>query len=78
MIKNSSFMKATQLLFDCIGEFQHAWVAGWNGDSYKGACMAMFTGNAAPGGSINEVECKEPVPVICQLEEPQWRPPHRA
>ncbi|PJF16436.1 hypothetical protein PSACC_03748 [Paramicrosporidium saccamoebae] len=68
-INSSNFMGSTQMLFDCVGMNSHAWIQSWNGDRYKRTdCLRLYTGSAAPGGSINvPLSCQEGSAVMCRL-----------
>lgn len=66
-INIENFMDATNLAFQCSGAFSQTWVKSYWGNTYGGSCLAVSTGNAAPGGSINVPQsCEVTLPVLCQ------------
>lgn len=75
-INIENFMDATNAAFKCSGPFSQSWVHSWNGDAYGGKGLVLSTGNAAPGGAINEVvDCNAGRNVVCESTcEPVKRP----
>lgn len=62
-----NFLEVTDLAFHCAGAFSQSWIRSYWGDTYGGSCLALSTGNMAPGGAINvPVSCNAAYPVICQ------------
>lgn len=62
-----NFMDATNLAFQCSGPFSKSWIGSYWHNDYCGKALALYTGSAAPGGSINVPACdSERLPVICQ------------
>ena len=67
----TNFLDATSTLFNCAGAHKHAWVASWNGDDYRDVGIAMYSGAATPGGSINvPYTGDDHVAVLCQPAAP--------
>lgn len=67
-----NFLDATTLAFECAGAFSASWIKSYWKDDYNGAHLALYTGNSAPGGSINVPgSCEEHLPVICQAIKPE-------
>lgn len=65
----NNFLDATTLAFKCSGPNSQTWIDEWNGDDYRGACLVLSTGSAAPGGAINEPSCcSVRLPVMCQKD----------
>lgn len=59
-------MDAAAFLFQCLGPLKKAWVGSYNGDSYDGYCIALYTGNAIAGGAIAAPNsCHDSIPVFC-------------
>lgn len=75
-INIENFMDATKAAFQCSGPFSQSWVHSWNGDAYDGKGLVLSTGNAAPGGAINEVvDANSGRNVICEVsDEPVKKP----
>jgi hypothetical protein len=62
-----NFLDATTLAFECAGAFSATWINSYFKDNYNKACLALYTGNSAPGGSVNVPACcDEHLPVLCQ------------
>lgn len=69
-INIENFMDATNAAFKCSGPFSQSWVHSWNGDAYGGKGLVLSTGNAAPGGAINEVvDCNTGRNVVCEVSD---------
>eukprot|EP00761_Pharyngomonas_kirbyi_P010983 gb/GECH01011007.1/.p1 GENE.gb/GECH01011007.1/~~gb/GECH01011007.1/.p1 ORF type:complete len:312 (+),score=87.81 gb/GECH01011007.1/:1-936(+) len=65
--------EATNVAFTCLGKNSEAWVKSWNGDSYKGTCVALFVGHSSRHGTIAEPYggCYAKNPTLCQ-ERPKY------
>lgn len=62
-----NFDVATALVFGCVGAFKAAWIGSYWQNTYSGSCLALYTGNAVPGGAISvPASCTDPLPVVCQ------------
>ncbi len=62
-----NFEAATRLVFNCVGAFKAAWIGSYWDNTYNDTCLALYTGNAVPGGAISvPASCTDPLPVICQ------------
>ena len=62
-----NFNAATQVVFGCGGQFASAYIKSYWGNTYHDSCLALYTGSAAPGGSISTpVNCDKHMPVLCQ------------
>jgi len=65
----NNFLESTTLAYRCSGPDSQSWIDDWNGDEYQGTCIALATGNTAPGGAIVRPSCcSARLPVICQRE----------
>ncbi|KAJ3090694.1 hypothetical protein HK102_002916 [Quaeritorhiza haematococci] len=66
LLTNTNFMDATSGAFDCVGPNTQSWVRGWFVEYNQ--CLALATGSAAPGGSVNwPGNCENlRLPVMCQ------------
>lgn len=63
----NNFMDSTNIAFQCSGAQSQTWIKSWNGDVYAGTGLVLSTGNAAPGGAINEVnDGNVPRNVLCE------------
>jgi len=59
--------EATSLAFNCSGANTQTWMKSWQGDSYGGECIALYTGSGRPGGSINVMpNCSDHRLVLCK------------
>lgn len=64
-----NFNDATQVVFGCGGPSSAAYIKSYWGNTYDHSCLALYTGNAAPGGAISTVmNCNKKLPVLCQGE----------
>lgn len=61
-----NFLDATTLAFQCAGPFSMVWMKSYWKNTYNNSCLALHTGSAAPGGSINIADCHARLPVLCQ------------
>lgn len=66
-----NFDYANELAFACSGPFSATFVGSYWKNTYAGACLALYTGNAAPGGSINVPVNRDDcslvqLPIMCQ------------
>lgn len=59
-----NYMSATTAIYEKLGQNGFAWIRGWNGDEYSGACIALQSGIAG-SGSINRLECEKEAHVLC-------------
>ncbi len=66
-ITTYNFDDATRLVFGCVGAFSKAFVRSYWANTYQDSCLALYTGSAAPGGSLSvPASCTDPLPLICQ------------
>jgi hypothetical protein len=52
-LDNQTFLKATDVAFDCNGPYTESWIRSYNGDSHQDACLVLSTGSGASGGAVN-------------------------
>lgn len=69
-----NFNEATQVVFGCGGPNSAAYIKSYWGNTYDNSCLALYTGNAVPGGAISTVmNCGKKLPVLCQGETKSCR-----
>lgn len=63
-----NFLDATTLAFECSGAFSATWIKSYFKGTPGVKGLALYTGAAAPGGSINiPASLEEHLPVLCQV-----------
>lgn len=62
-----NFDEATQVLFECLGAYSHAYVGAYWANTYMGSPLALWTSFVTPGAAIAPTLSGEiPLPVICE------------